>query len=61
MTRRDTIIMTVEDLVSDLMHYDRDNDEELPEGAIEEAIAAGEITVEEIIVVFESGLRDVIG
>lgn len=52
-TRRKTILATVEDLVSSFLYYDRKEDEDLPRGAIEEAIEAGEITAEEIVATFK--------
>lgn len=57
-TRRGLILTSVADLVSNLLYYDRKEDEELEVGAIEEAIKAGEVTVEEIVAVFSSELRD---
>lgn len=57
MSRKETILNTVDDAVSDLLYYDRKEDEELPRGAIEEALKAGEITVEEIVSKFENTLR----
>lgn len=35
-------------LVVDFLYYDRKEDEDLPRGAIEDAIKSGEITAEEI-------------
>lgn len=51
----------VADLVLDFLTYNRRNDEDLPEGAIEEAIAGGEITVEEIVDTFKKELIKGIG
>lgn len=48
MTRRDLIFCTARDIASQFMYYDRKEDLELPRGAIEEAVAAGEITLDEI-------------
>jgi len=56
-TRRNTIAAVVEDLVSNFLYYDRKEDEDLPRGAIEEAISAGEVSVEEIVELFEYALR----
>lgn len=47
--RRDLILATLDDLVSDFLYYDRKEDESLPRGAIEEAVHAGEITVAELV------------
>lgn len=56
-SRRHTIENVIEDAVSDLLYYDRKEDEELPRGAIEEAIAAGEITIEQMVELFSTSLR----
>jgi hypothetical protein len=48
MSRRDLILGTIDDLVGDFLYYDRKGDEDLPRGAIQEAIEAGEITAAEI-------------
>jgi len=49
-------LATVCDLASDFMYYDRKEDTILPRGAIEEAIEAGEITIEEIVSEFRKEL-----
>ena len=49
---------TTKDLVADFLKYNRKEDEELPVGQIEEAIKAGETSVEEIVAVFEKALRE---
>lgn len=58
---KQTILLTVRDLVSNFLYYDRKEDEELGRGAIEEAVKSGEITVDEIVAEFrerlESGLK----
>lgn len=51
-SRRETILDTVSDLVSGFLYYDRKEDDDLPRGAVEEAIANGEITGEEIVAAF---------
>jgi len=56
-TRREIILDTVSDLVGKLMYYDRKEDEDLPRGAIEEAIKEGEITVQEIVDYFDVALQ----
>jgi hypothetical protein len=56
LTRREVIFGTIEDLVTDFLYYDRKEDEELPVGAIEEAVAAGEITAEEMTAKFAAVL-----
>lgn len=55
-TRRELILGTVDDLVGQFMYYDRKEDEQLPRGQIEEAIAAGEVSVDEIVAAFRKGL-----
>ena len=57
MTRRDRILKEVSFLVGKLMYYDRKEDEDLPRGQIEDAIANNEITIEEIVVEFENEIR----
>jgi hypothetical protein len=48
-SRREHILDVVTDLVGGFLYYDRKEDEDLPLEAIEEAIAQGEITVDEIV------------
>lgn len=57
MSRRENIINTAKDMVSGFLYYDRKEDESLPRGAIESAINAGEITIDEIVDIFKSGLE----
>lgn len=45
-TRTDLILGTVTALVDRLLIVDRENDDELPPGAIEQALIHGEVTVE---------------
>lgn len=47
--RRKIIFDLIQDLVSDFLYYDRKEDEELPVGAIQSAIADGLVTVDEIV------------
>lgn len=56
-TRRELIELTVEDLVSNFLYYNRKEDEELPVGSIEEAIKSGEISVKEIVEIFKNKLE----
>ena len=60
MTRREVIFGTVEDLVGELLYYGRKEDEDLPRGAIEEAIEKKEITVDEIKALFCSSLDNLL-
>lgn len=55
--RRQVILDTVQNLVSDFLHYDRNEDEDLPRDAIQEAIAAGEVSEAEIVATFAEWLR----
>lgn len=48
-TRRQIIEATIRDAVADVMFYRRKEDEDLPVGGIEEAIAAGEVTVKDMV------------
>jgi hypothetical protein len=57
MTRRELIIITIRDLVEDFLGDDRKEDEELPRGAIEDAVAKWDITIGEMALVFEEALR----
>lgn len=48
---------TISDMVSNFLYYDRKEDEDLPRGAIEEAIEAGEISIREIVEAFRNELN----
>lgn len=54
---KDNILRTVNDLVSNFLYYDRKEDEELPRGAILEAVKKGEITEDEIVQRFRERLH----
>jgi Ca2+-binding EF-hand superfamily protein len=56
-TRRQIIETTIDDLVSNFLYYDRKEDEDLPRGEIEAAVAAGEITKDEIVERFRKELE----
>jgi len=51
------ILGTVDDLVSNFLYYDRKEDEELPRGAIQEAVESGIITAERIVQQFSNSLN----
>ena len=53
---KDMILMTVKDLVGEFMYYDRKEDEDLPRGAIEEAVKNKEVSVDEIVELFKAEL-----
>ena len=57
---RDILDATIDDLVTNLLYYDRKSDEELPVGAIEKAIADGLISTDEIAAIFKRHLEDYI-
>lgn len=48
------ILDTVTDCVTGLLYYDRKEDDELPVGAIEDAIRDGVVTVDEIVAKFRA-------
>lgn len=56
-TRRQHIIDRADDLMGSFLYYDRKEDEDLERGEIELAIKAEEITVSEILSIFEKALR----
>ena len=55
--RKDYIMANVDQFVIDFLYYDRSEDEDLPLDAIEEAIKAGETSVDEIAERFRSELE----
>ena len=57
MTRKEMILATVSDLVTDFLYYDRKGDSCLPVDSIEEAIASAEITADEIVDAFLAHLQ----
>lgn len=50
------ILDTLSDSVGNFLYYDRKEDKDLPQGRIDEAIAAGEITIDELVECFRSEL-----
>lgn len=56
-TRRQKILDTLDDCGGQFVYYDRKEDEDLPQGSVEEAVAAGEITIEEIAEAFIEGTK----
>lgn len=56
MTNAQHIRNVIADLVTDFAWNDRKDDEDLPIGAIEDAIASGDITLDEIIQEFRKQL-----
>lgn len=55
--RADQILATIHDLVLNFVVYDRKSDDQLPRGSIEDAVAAGEISVNEIVAEFKRQLE----
>ena len=60
-SRADYIRSRISKLVADFVYYDRKEDERLPSGAIQEAIAANEITWSEMAEHFEDELGRALG
>lgn len=58
---KDLILRKLDDLVSCFLYYDRKEDEDLPLGAIGEAVESGEITVEDMVVRFGELLQRSLG
>lgn len=55
-TVKEKVFACFEDMVSDILYYDRKYDEELPVGYIEDAIKRGEFTVDEFVDAFANEL-----
>lgn len=55
--QRDIVFDLISDQISKFLYYDRKEDEELPVGAIEQMVARGDISTEEIVDAFASRLR----
>lgn len=53
---KEQILGTISDDIADFLYYDRKEDELLPRGAIDEAVAMGVITVDEIVEHFRNEL-----
>ena len=53
---KQTIIDNIDDSIAKFLYYDRKEDEDLPVGAIEEAIKSGDITYCEIVDRFKQQL-----
>ena len=53
---KDTILGAVEDLVSNFLYYDREEDEDLPPGAIEDAVKRRVVSIEDIVAQFGASL-----
>lgn len=55
-SRKAQILDNVADAVSTLILYDREGDESLPVGSVEDAVKKGEITIDEIVEQFRKDL-----
>lgn len=55
-SRKQIILDTAEDLMSNFLYYDRKEDEQLTRGEICDALNAGEVTEDEILAVFRRHL-----
>ncbi len=55
--KRELLQATIDDSVSNLLYYNRKEDDELPLGAIEELVSKGEVTITEMIEWFAEPLR----
>ena len=56
--RREHVLNSAIDWVGKLLYYDRKEDDELPVGAIEDALASGEIEESDIVDAFAKELRE---
>lgn len=55
---RSHILDTFADAISGILYYDRKEDSNLPVGAIEQAIADGVVTVDELVEKFRASLEN---
>lgn len=55
---KDIILGMIGNLVADFMYYDRKEDDDLPRGAIEKALASGVLTVDEIVEKFREEMEE---
>lgn len=51
------ILITLEDTVGRFLCYDRKEDQDLPRGAIEQAVKDGEITIDDMVALFRKELE----
>lgn len=57
---KDIIIDTINDLAVDFLYYDRKEDDELPIGEIEKALASKEISVNKIVETFKTKVEQLL-
>ncbi len=55
---KELILGTIDELVADFLYYDRKEDEDLPRGAIDDAVNSGSITVDEMVNHFRQKLEE---
>lgn len=55
-TRGELVLLTVDDAVGNFIHDDRKNDIGLPRGAIQKALKADEVTINQIVERFRQTL-----
>lgn len=60
-SRKQIILDTIDDAVSNLLYYDRKEDEDLPSGEIEAAVEAKEISIDEMVAAFATAIAKVLG
>lgn len=58
--RRDQILAAATDAAVNFIYYDRKNDEDLPPGEIESAIASGEVSITDILKIFHDTLLNAV-
>lgn len=56
--KKEQILDAVDDLVASFLYYDRQNDEDLPVGEIEQALNRNSLTIEDIVIRFREGLEE---
>ncbi len=55
---KELILGTIDELVADFLYNDRKEDEDLPRGAIDDAVNSGSITVDEMVNHFRQKLEE---
>ena len=56
--KKSLVLDTIDDIIGDLVYYDRKEDEELGTGEIEEMLVNGDLTVQEMVDHFSLKLND---
>jgi len=57
-SRKEEILLTMDDMVTKFLYYDREEDSDLPVGAIEDAVIKGELTFDEMVSYFKTALYE---